>query len=392
MRVRLKALLLSAMAAVAFVTVPTASAAAAPEESRACRDAPTVPVTTTAVFNNPAAGEATGVVQQICSLVKQAEPGSTIRLAHFVISGDSGADFVEELIAAHRRGVDVQVVLDGWQVDNPAVEALRAEIGTDPSRDSWLHVCGNRSPEGNTSSCIGTKGQHNKFYLFSRTGGQSNVVVQSSANFTDLNSSTYWNNASTIVGNRRLFDAYTSYFQDLATDRQDPDYYRTVTTGMRDGMVRAHFFPRAEGDHVVDFLSKVGCSDGTTIRIGMSEWDSYRLGIAERLVELADQGCEVRIVRGLMDEEVSESLTGHPNIAMRTLDDSDALPGRIHSKYLIVEGEVDGDDDARWVLTGSPNFNHTSLRRNDEAMIETNLSSLYEQYRDNFEKMYATAK
>lgn len=93
-----------------------------------------------------------------------------------------------------------------------------------------------------------------------------------------------------------------------------------------------------------------------------------------------------------MDEEVSESLTGHPNIAMRTLDDSDALPGRIHSKYLIVEGEVDGDDDARWVLTGSPNFNHTSLRRNDEAMIETNLSSLYEQYRDNFEKMYATAK
>src|SRR5690606_28614995 len=162
----------------------------------------------------------------------------------------------------------------------------------------------------------------------------SNVVVQSSANFTDLNSSTYWNNASTIVGNRRLFDAYTSYFQDLATDRQDPDYYRTVTTGMRDGMVRAHFFPRAEGDHVVDFLSKVGLPVGTTSRIGMSEWESYDSGIAERRGELASQRGEVGIVRGLMDEEAAESVTGHPNIAMRTLDDSDALPGRIHSKSL----------------------------------------------------------
>lgn len=387
---RVRSVVTAAAVAAALATVPTAGLAAA-EQPRPCRDAATDPVTTTAAFNNPAAGEATDVVAQICSLVKQAEPGSRIRLAHFVISGDAGADFVSELVDAHRRGVDVQVVLDGWQVDNPAVDALRAEIGTDPARDSWLHVCSNLSPEGNTASCIGTKGQHNKFYLFSRTGGRSNVVVQSSANFTDLNSSTYWNNASTIVGNPRLYAAYDSYFDDLAAERQDDDYYRTVTTGMRGGFVKAHFFPRATGDPIVDFLSGVECSGGTTIRIGMSEWDTYRIGIAERLVRLAEQGCDIRIVRGLMDEEVAALLESHPNIAIRTLDDAGELPGRIHSKYLLVEGNIDGEADARRLLTGSPNFNHTSLRRNDEAMITTNLKPLYTQYRDNFEEMFAAA-
>ncbi|OQO89576.1 hypothetical protein B1813_21890 [Saccharomonospora piscinae] len=387
MRVRA---VLAAAVVTAALSASVPAAAAAPE-ARPCRDAPTAPVTTGAAFNDPAGGDPTGVVRQICSLVKQAEPGSSIRLAHFVISGEAGADFAQELVAAHRRGVDVRIVLDGWQVDNPAVDALRAEIGTDPARDSWLHVCGNRSPEGNTSSCIGTKGQHNKFYLFSRTGGRSDVVVQSSANFTDLNSATYWNNATTLVGNSRLYEAYGSYFADLAAEQQDADYDRTVTTGMPGGMVRAHFFPRATGDPIVEYLSGVGCSEDTTIRIGMSEWDSYRIGIAERIAQLADRGCEVRIVGGVLDDEVAALLTGHENIAVRTLADADELPGRVHSKYLLVEGEVDGDTDARWVLTGSPNFNHTSLRRNDEAMIRTNLGGLYEQYRDNFERMYAAA-
>ncbi|EIE98369.1 phospholipase D-like domain-containing protein [Saccharomonospora glauca] len=386
---RARAVFASTAVAVSLLAVPPATAE---PEPRPCADAPTVPVSTGAAFNDPAGGHPTGVVEQVCSLVKQAEPGSSIRLAHFVISGDAGQDFADELVNAHRRGVDVQVILDGWQDDTPAVATLREELGTDESRASWLHVCGNLSPEGNTSSCIGTKGNHNKFYLFSRTGGRSNVVVQSSANFTDLNSSLYWNNATTIVGNDRLYEAYASYFADLARDEQDEDYYRTVTTEMPEGFVRAHFFPRAQGDPIVDFLADVECDGDTVIRIGMSEWDNYRVGIAERLVELAEQGCQVRIVHGPVDDEVADLLASHDGITTRTLDDGEELPGRIHSKYLIVEGEVSGEADARRVLTGSPNFNHTSLRRNDEAMIETDLREVYDAYRDNFERMYAEAR
>jgi len=386
---RLRTMFVTALSAVALASVP-ATDASAETSKQPCRDAPATPVTTGAVFNNPAAGDPTAVVRQICGLVRQAPSGSRIRIAHFVISGAAGLDFANELIAAKRRGVDVQVVLDGWQVRNTAVEALRREFGTDRSRASWLHVCTGLSPEGNTAACIGTKGNHNKFYLFSQTGGRSDVVVQSSANFTDVNSATYWNNAMTLVGNRRLYAAYNAYFEDLAAENRTDDYYRTVTTGMRGGSVTAYFFPRAEGDPIVDHLAKAGCRTGTTIRIGMSEWDTYRIAIAERIVALAGQGCQVRIVHGLMDDAVRDLLSSHPNISMHELNGA-TLPGRIHSKYLLVEGDFDGDTDAHWVLTGSPNFNRTSLRRNDEAMVKTNIKPVYEQYRASFETMYVAA-
>ncbi|MFI7673549.1 phosphatidylserine/phosphatidylglycerophosphate/cardiolipin synthase family protein [Actinophytocola sp. NPDC049390] len=388
---RVKALLLSVALAAGLAAVPSAGGAVADEVARPCRDVPVTPVRTGAVFNDPAGGDATAIVRAICNLVHQAPAGSRIRIAHFVVSGAAGLDFATELIAAHRRGVDVQMVLDGWQDTTPAAEALRAELGTDESADSWLHVCSRVSPEGNTSSCIGTKGQHNKFYLFSRTGDARDVVVQSSANLTDVNSRTYWNNATTLVGNTKLYAAYDAYFEDLAAERATDDYYRTTTTGMPGGTVRSYFFPRAEGDHVLEILAKVGCDGGTTIHIGMSEWDSYRIAIAERLVALSGQGCRVKIVHGLMDDEVLATLSADPRIERRVLNDASALPGRIHSKYFLIDGEFDGDANARWVFTGSPNWNATSLRRNDEAMIQTNIRSVFDAYEANFGYMFATA-
>lgn len=380
---RVKALLLLVSLVATLVVAPAASVA---DEARPCRDAATAPVRTGAVFNDPAAGNPTAIVAKICDLVHQAQPGSRIRVAHFVISGAAGLDFATELIAAHRRGVDVQMVLDGWQDTTPAAAALRTELGVDKSEDSWLHVCSRVSPEGNTSSCIGTKGQHNKFYLFSRTGGARDVVVQASANLTDLNSRTYWNNATTLVGNRKLYQAYNGYFEDLAAERANDDYYRTTTTAMSGGLVLAYFFPRAEGDHVLEILSRLSCRRDTTVHIGMSEWDVNRLAIAQRLVALSGQGCEVKIVHGPMAPEVLAALSAAPRIQVRALDDPNALPGYLHSKYFLIK-----DPHTRWVFTGSPNWNVTSLRRNDEAMIQTNIRAVYDAYEANFARLFAVA-
>ncbi|WP_433440861.1 phospholipase D-like domain-containing protein [Nonomuraea sp. CA-141351] len=374
------------MAATSLAAAGPASAAAS-----ACADAP-VParVATTAVFNDPAGRDPAALVRTLCGLIRQTPAGARIQVAHFVMSGAAGTEFADELIKAHQRDVDVQVILDGDTRGAAIAAKLSAALGTDTGSGSWTHVC-TGPPSGGTAACIGNKGQHNKFYLFSRTGGASDVVVQSSANLTDLNSSTYWNNAVILPGNRRLYDAYTGYFADLAAERKNLDYYRVVQTGGPGGSVRAAFFPKADGDPIVDELDKVPCEGGTTIRAGMSEWDTYRIAIPAKLRDLAARGCTVRIVYGIMDDEVKQLLLAEPRVELRTLGDGGALPGRVHSKYLLIEGSYDGDRDAHWVFTGSHNYIETSLRRNDETLLRLNDKGIYRQYVANFERMRAVA-
>lgn len=384
---------LAAVSAAALTLLAVPASAQTAGAAGPCEDVALSPVRTGAVFNNPAAGDGTAVVEQVCNLVQQAPAGSQIRIAHFVISGDAGMDFTEVLLAARDRGVDVQVVLDGWQVDKPASARLLEELGQDTTASSWVHVCGHVSPEGSTTSCQGTKGQHNKFYLFSQTGGQENVVVQSSANFTDLNSETYWNNAVTITGNDQLYAAYDEYFEDLVAEVQDADYYRSVrTAGGPAGPVTAHFFPSADNDPVLDRLEELGCKAGgrTEIRVGMSEWDTSRLGVAERLAEMAADGCTVRVVHGPMDDAVEQTFT-QAGIELRELASGSSLPGRIHSKYLVVEGATGTASGGQLVLTGSHNYTHTSLHRNDETLLELRSRRIYEEYEANFETMWTAA-
>ncbi|WP_049574071.1 phospholipase D-like domain-containing protein [Nonomuraea sp. SBT364] len=358
-------------------TVATPAAAAAP----ACAEAPRTPVVTGAVFSEPVGGDPAAIVRRLCDLVGRTPAGARIQIAHFVMSGTDGRDFADALIKAHERGVEVRVVLDGDARGKAVADQLAAALGTDTAAGSFAHVCSGPM-SGGTAACVGDKGQHNKFYLFSRTGGASDVVVQSSANLTNLNSTTYWNNAVVLTGNRRLHQAYASYFADLAAERKTLDYDRVVRTGAAGGSVRAHFFPSAEGDPIVEALDGVSCRGGAPIRVGMSEWDAYRVAIAERLAELAGQGCTVRIVAGVLDPEVEAKLRAEPRIELRTLGTGGALPGRIHSKYLLVDG---------WVYTGSHNYNQTSLRRNDDTLLRLRNKAVHAQYVANFDRMRAAA-
>lgn len=378
--------ILSVLATGALLATTVLAGTATASAAAVCADAPVTPVTTGAVFNDPAGGDGAALVRKLCGLIKQTPAGARIQVAHFVMSGTAGTEFADELIKAHQRGVGVQVVLDGDTRGATVAGRLSAELGTDTTAGSWVHLC-TGPPSGGTAACIGDKGQHNKFYLFSRTGRASDVVVQSSANLTDLNSTTYWNNAVVLPGNRRLYAAYTGYFADLAAERKNLDYHRVVQTPG----VRAHFFPNATTDPIVDYLGPVSCRRGTTIRVGMSEWDTYRIAIPQRLRDLAAQGCTVRIVYGIMDDEVKQLLLAEPRVELRTLGDGAALPGRVHSKYLLIEGSYDGDRDAHWVFTGSHNYNQTSLRRNDETLLRLNDRSVYRQYVANFERMWSVA-
>lgn len=357
-----------------------------------CAAAPPVKIETGAVFSDPLQDRAGAVAERLCSYFKQADAGSIISLAAFVISGQSGEDYVDQLLAAHERGVKIQVVMDGWQISKAPSARLIKALGTDTTAGSWVAVCSNTSPEGNTSSCQGTKGMHNKFALFSSVSGQQNVVVQSSANVTDVNHVSYWNNALTVTGDDGLYRAYRSYHADMARMEQTPDYHRTETSRGPAGVSVVRFFPAATADPVAQRLSELQCKNkNSSVAVTMSEWDDTRAAVAEELGRLKAEGCEVTVAAGPVDGQVAAVLDA-AGIERRVVEDT-STTGRVHSKYFVVSGMRDSASpegnrgDASFVFTGSHNYNSTSLRRNDEAILELHNRNVVKAYQANAQRL-----
>lgn len=65
----------------------------------------------------------------------------------------------------------------------------------------------------------------------------------------------------------------------------------------------------------------------------------------------------------------------------------------MHSKYLVVSGMRDNASpegrrgDSSFVFTGSHNYNSTSLRRNDEAILELHNRKAVKAYQDNARRL-----
>lgn len=347
-------------------------------------------VTSGAIFNNPTVpAEQQRIVDHIRGLIQGAPAGSTISIAMYHWSVGSVAN---DVVAAHNRGVNVRIVLDYLSAQYAAVDTMRTALGTNRANRSWVTFC----TQG--GACIGTVGtpiMHNKFFLFSNTSGSTNVVVQSSANLTPSNATAYWNNAVTIVGNAGLYNAYLSYFEDLAAKKKTSNYYRTVGSGN----VKAYFFPRAGSgastDTIYNMLKEnVTCEGNTTvgtqtgrtiIRIGM--WFFSRNGIAEMLRTLANRKCWIEVVYTEMDADVKRILSGHSRIVLYRLS-GDYI---VHSKYMLIEGTYAGQRNTKWVITGSHNYSNAALRENDEAMVRISSATIHDQYRSNFWALRAAA-
>ncbi|MGH8792133.1 MAG: phospholipase D-like domain-containing protein [Stackebrandtia sp.] len=331
---------------------------------------------TGAVFNNPTgtAEEQYAIRDHVLDLVESTESGETITMSLYNVT-DHERGFADALVAASQRGVAVRVVLESEHAATGSAKAIVDGLGTDRTKPSWSVVC--------SSGCHGTNINHNKFYLFSNVGGQTDVVVQASANFTISNATRFWNNAVTFVGNAPLYDGYQAYFDDLARNQDDLSYYTTFNAGD----VKGYHFPRSgTGDTVYNALGNVGCgsaSDPTVIRIGM--WYIGRTPVAEKLASLARSGCKVDVVYTEMRDGPAEELEGTPNVRLKQLPESGDYI--IHSKYFIVDGMY-GDADRKVVFTGSPNFSDKALRVNDETMLRIYSAEIHDQYATNFAAMF----
>ncbi|MCY0934115.1 phospholipase D-like domain-containing protein [Streptomyces sp. H34-S4] len=303
-------------------------------------------VTTGPVFNKPkgTAAEQGAILSHLGRLVNGARSGSEIRISLYMFGSGWLAD---QLAAAHRRNVNVQVLVDDDTVSNPwmagAGALVRDKLNTafaavPPAGTtygtSWFRVCAPDQP------CLakGTGGvNHNKIFLFSRTTGSGSpdkgkpvddVVVQSSGNLTTWDRESAWNDAMTVAGNEALYAGYTRYFDLMTASQARPDGSGRVDNLAIDveaAPAKGYFFPRnstnpdAKTDVVENILSMIetpvtgpegqpaavchgntpghGTADGRTV-IRIANGHISRPAVAEKLWRLADAGCFVDIVYG----------------------------------------------------------------------------------------------
>ncbi|MGA8114796.1 MAG: phospholipase D-like domain-containing protein [Actinocatenispora sp.] len=400
----MKVLAKSVLAVAAGVAL-LASGLAAPTPAAAA-------VTTQAVFNDPngTTAQQNAIVTRIVELINGAAAGSRIRMSMYYVDDPAIPD---ALIAAHGRGVQVQVIVDHKETGIALWSGLTGALGTDKAATSYAITC--PADRG----CVGTKVMggvnpinHNKFFLFSNTGGTTDVVVQSSANLhLGRDGTKGWNNALVLAGNDPLYQAYSGYFDDLAAMHGNANYYDTGRPPVTSGNAKIHFFPRAAAsgadpyrdpteDTIETVLDNVDCFGNTRVGttdnhrtiIRVNQHIISRPYLATKLVALDKAGCYVEVVanydpgNALAKESLNTLLaatsSGYNGVVVRYFCNADSV--WTHSKYLEIEGKYYGGPDREIVWTGSANLSGNSLRQSDETILQFEDATVFDAYRTNF--------
>jgi phosphatidylserine/phosphatidylglycerophosphate/cardiolipin synthase-like enzyme len=263
----------------------------------------------------------------------------------------------DALLAAHRRGVNVRMVVEAGSLDREEIQDLR---------ENGIPVVADQSDSL----------MHNKFVIIDGVH-----LWLGSMNFT-VNGAYKNDNNLLHLRSRRLAENYAQEFEEMFQDRffgvlQIPDtpYPVLEVNGTR---VETYFSP----------------DDGTSAviveRIRDAEESIYFLAfsftsdpISEALREKALQG--VRVM-GVFDEGqyYSNQGTEFDRLYENGIDVRlDGNPARMHHKVIII--------DSRLVITGSYNFSASAETANDENTLIIHHADLARAYLKEFERVYAQA-
>lgn len=408
--------------AVSSAAAPAASNAASPSTVALAARAPGRPnkrwkVPTGPKFNNPMVPKDRFVIERhILRAIRNTPRGEKIIISAYSLDRQV---FADELIRAYKRGVKVQVLLNDHLVTNAQVRIQRV-LGNNTKKSSFLKRC--------VSGCRADKNEynnlHSKFYLFSRTGRNRNVVMLGSQNMT-LNAVRWqWNDLWTTVGKRTLFDQFEALFNDM---RPDWDKRRASYAFCDSGLIcpagdmQKYYntvFPRhttPTKDVVLDILNNIQCvyTDAaglqrqTLLRLSMHTMRGSRGNyIADKLRDLYAQGCDLRVNYGLMGYYTKRHIgapTARGRVPLRSTgfnlrDDVptgdpeiDSMPESIerytHQKYFVLRGSYKGVVDSNIVWTGSTNWSSLGTPQ-DEILFSMHGRGVVRDYLANFDLMW----
>ncbi|WP_232677807.1 phospholipase D-like domain-containing protein [Nocardioides sp. R-C-SC26] len=295
----------------------------------------------------------------LVSLIDATPPGERIRITGNSFTFLPAAD---ALVAAHRRGVDVQVLLHRVSKQWSAYEVLRGGLGADPTSSSFV-----RATRG---------GLHQKVWSFSRTADVDDVVALGSMNLT-YQSARQYTDVALFTRRPDLLRVLDRRFEQLR--RELPDV-GTMSSARLPGLM-LWFYPGfdQDSDPVRVALEDVPAS-GARIRIAMYAWlDGRGIDLARLLAAKAAAGAEVEVFLGpsvgarprqILEEsrvEVYDAVFEngqdiHLKLTTLTWPDPTAPRGR------------------RWrVLTGSDNYTSKSLER-PEVLVGLDGHAVFRRY------------
>jgi hypothetical protein len=345
------------------------------------------------VFNDPSVlDRRRAILSRVIQSIKATAPLETIRIIVWNLDDRPAAD---ALIAAKNRGVNVQVVVSGI-VDNPNWDRVAASLNQNTLDDSFAVRCG--------GACRSrAKITHVKIFMFSRVNTASKISMFGSTNLTTPAGNRQWNDLVT-ARDPQLYDYWVQKFDEFARDRPVDSPYE-----VRDfPPYRSTLFPAAPRNPVLDELGKVRCKGATggtgngagrtEVRIAIAGWfDAYGQDIANRLRQMWDRGCDVRIVTTLAGRGVNQTLRqryGRGPVPVRevTVDrNADGIPERyLHLKALAISGVYAGDTSASALFTGSPNWS-ARAQRSDEVWVRVlDHPGVVRSYQRHVDNLYAS--
>ncbi len=362
------------------------------------------------VFNN-AAGNKTAErrAQTVLDKTIAAVPGcptgkagcQTITMAMYLFSQKSTAD---RLIAAHKRGVRVHILIDNG-AEGHELSRLRKALGTSRSGRSYVVTCS----RGGCMSNYPYATVHVKYYLFSQVGAARNVSLISSANPHRVNIYNSFNNTHTIVEGSKpiLYNRLMTYFADMTLNRQNHAYGNGKNT--TNGPFTIYIYPQRSSRNVqyLDVLNTVRCSTTlgsnrrTVVRMNMWGFTNPRMDVAKKLWSLHNAGCKVDVTlnRGRASRTIMRQLLvkskryGQMVVedAWKDKNRNDYGEQYTHHKAMIINGYVQGKNQ-RVSWTGSQNLTSNGSLYNDDMILRVAGTNYYNAYNTNFSYIQKKSK
>jgi phosphatidylserine/phosphatidylglycerophosphate/cardiolipin synthase-like enzyme len=310
--------------------------------------------------------------------------GAVIRIAAY---SNDRKDITTALIRAHRRGVDVQVLLnDNWT--SYQTKRLRKAIGKNRSKRSFVHVC--------DRACRGGRGNlHSKFYLFSKAGKAKHIVMFGAVNLTGYGAKTQWNDLYTTKGRRAMHGFLTDVFREMKRDRKMAHPFRTAKFGAMTFNVYPRYGTNEDDDPVMERLRRVRCKgtagetgirNRTMLRINMYGWNGERgVYLARKVAQLSRRGCNIRVIVSNAGGRIVHILAAN-GVQIKSPDYDRNNNGQrdmfTHDKYLLLSGRMNRKS-GWWVWTGSQNWSNRAVY-GDDLTVGIKRRGVFWKYRQNF--------